>query len=113
MSDLKTKMKQLDQRLLRIKQQKAKLKEQQRKKDTRLKIELGGLVFTSDIHTLLPDLEDRDGEARAIILGVLADASSKLSSSEYRTTMLNRGRHIFTAKARSKRRAEKAEGGKL
>lgn len=104
MSDIETQLKKLDQRILSLKQKKAAANETLRKRDARLKIELGGLVFTSDLHNLLPDLKDKDGDARAIILGILAAASDQLENQEYRTAMLQRGRQVFTFKARMKTR---------
>lgn len=105
MSDIETQLKKLDQRILSLKQKKAAANETLRKRDARLKIELGGLVFTAELNDQLPDLKDKDGEARAIILGVLAAACDQLDNPEYRSAMLNRGRQVFVFKARSKNRA--------
>lgn len=104
MSGLETQMNKLDKRLLRIKQQKAQLMEKQRKLETRQKIELGGLVFTADLHSHFSDLHNKDGEARAIILGVLSEAAEQLDKPEYRLSMLRRGQQVFNFKARTKNR---------
>jgi len=92
MSDTSEKVSKLEARILRNRQQIKRLKESERKQQTRLKIELGGLVFTAELHPCLPDLSNRDGEARSIILGILADAAERLNDPQYRdlkSTRLN------------------------
>lgn len=109
MYDTDEKMTKINQRLLRLNQQKAKLREAQRKRETRLKIELGGLVFTAGLNNQFSDLADKDGEARAIILGILATASKELHDPNFHASMLNQGRDVFALKSREKSRSQKSE----
>lgn len=104
MSDFYEKIGKLEQQILRKQQQISRLKDTERKTQTRLKIELGGLVFTAGMNAHLPDLHDRDGDARAIILGVLADATDKLETEQFRELMLKRGRQVFALRERARRR---------
>jgi hypothetical protein len=57
-----------------------------RRKDTREKIELGGLVVKAGL---------RDAD-KAFLLGVLLDAADRQSDGEYKTLMIARGRKGFT-----------------
>ena len=109
MSDDVDKIDKINQRLLKLNQQKAQLRDKQRKRETRHKIELGGLVFTADLNKQLPDLANKEGDARAIILGILAEASDNLHEPAYRASMLNRGRHVFSLKSRANSRARQSE----
>lgn len=61
-------------------------KAEQRRRDTRQKIELGGLVVKAGLRE----------EDRAFILGLLADGSAKRADGEFRARMIALGREEFS-----------------
>ncbi|WP_327651045.1 conjugal transfer protein TraD [Aurantimonas sp. C2-3-R2] len=58
---------------------------ERRRHDTRLKIELGGLIVKVGMKA----------EDKAFLLGVLADAAELRSDGDYRARMIDRGRREF------------------
>ena len=74
------------QQVARLQSKVALLAKNERKRDTRMKIEFGGLVVKAGLSDC----------SKALVLGALIDAAEKMKSdSKYKTLFQSKGEHAF------------------